>query len=37
VPILKPAEGHKYNTKQYEYEKNKTLNRENKNTVAGKK
>ena len=34
--ITKPAQRHKYNTKQYEYTKAKPLNRHDKNNVVGK-
>jgi hypothetical protein len=34
VPILKPAQKHKYNTKTVQVHKNGTLNRQNKNNVT---
>jgi hypothetical protein len=37
MPIIKPAQTQKYNTKRVQIHKNKTANRQNKNNVAGKK
>jgi len=37
VPIIKPAQNHKYNTKTVKTHKNKTLNRQNKNNMTGQK
>jgi hypothetical protein len=34
VPILKPAQKPKYNTKQFKYTNRKTLNRHNKTSMA---
>jgi hypothetical protein len=36
VPVINPAQRHKYNTKTVQIQKNKTINRRNKNKMAGK-
>jgi hypothetical protein len=35
VPIIKPAQKHKYNTKPHKYTK-QTLNKQKENNIAGK-
>jgi hypothetical protein len=36
VPIIKPAQRHKCNTETVQIQKNKTLKRQNKNSIAEK-